>query len=130
MIHCFYLDCPDGYYCPKQGSTDGCVIQKGFYKYLHSGCQFVTSQIAGEEELEVSDCAEMCDGDSGCKGFSLSKMNSATSCVFATTTNCNETNGFIAFTRGRDEGTLLEEPNFPSKLFGFQGCYRKESFRK
>ena len=128
------LDCPEGYDCPQDGSTDGCIIMNGNFKTFHPGCYRQTSMVAGAgpEPSNATHCAGICDDDSNCKGFTLNYGL----CILATETECslvNNGSGFIRFPKGNSNGrgaSLLKDPQFPSKYFGYEGCYRKESYRK
>ena len=113
------------------GSTDGCMVQTDGRPKFHSGC-FVANNPTMNMIWNADHCANFCNEDLGCKGFSFGKENYVSTrrgCLLATDrTDCTSTWGFKQFPKDTSlsvVGNLIEEPNAPPKSYGFTGCYKK-----
>ena len=130
-------DCPRGYECPEVGSTESCMVEvcndgKCRPKF-HAGC-FVTKNKGNAWTVDdAGDCANLCDSDSGCKGFSFGKQMiffNDIGCRLATDMeNCKNNLYYIQEPKNlsrRIIGRLMQDPKAPSERYSYTGCYKKK----
>lgn len=136
-------DCPVGYNCPDEDSTDACMVKHPRYsslKSVHSGC-FLPNEPTVTPTTIPQNCALLCNELMSCKGFAIGKKNPMSSqggCIFAMAqTDCvklaDKSNSTTAVYPERGEsffGEILDKPNAPSARFGFKGCYKKSKYKE
>ena len=117
------------------------MVQVGEEVKFHDGCFLANPITLMGRPWSFADCAESCNEDELCKGFTVGKGGpdylGKAGCVFATTkTDCESTRGHSAFNSQNYTGDLLKEHNIGDETmeileqYGYSGCYMKDGFSK
>ena len=129
------IDCPNGYDCPDETSTDSCMVDQNGEAKIHAGCFFPNRPSSNPRRNMIwgtKDCEIFCNDDPTCKGFSIglvSDISTEEGCLLATNrTDCTRIWDYKQYPKNESlavVGDLMENSTPSLNDNGFTGCYGK-----